>query len=186
MSETDFDAIICRTNAGVIDRAIEQCQSGAVVKVTITGGFGKLRKWAEAADRLRSGQSTDHPDLAAFKDWTAVQVHSKTDEGSDLRMMVNLIDNYGTGAIYQVVSTCIDGDSKDGKNANADVTCVTAHKSKGLEWDRVLINGDFSPPKDNEDGTPGTVSDFDLRLIYVAVTRARLHLDATNIAWAIN
>jgi superfamily I DNA/RNA helicase len=185
MSKTDFDAIICRTNAGVLDRAIEQTNAGAVVKVTITGGFGSLRKWAEAADRLMDGLSTDHSELAAFKNWESVQAHSKTDEGADLRMMVRLIDNYGTQAIYNVCDTCIDGDSKTGKNKLADVTVVTAHKSKGLEWDRVLINGDFSPPKDNEDGTPGKPSDQDLRLIYVACTRSRLHLDASAVAWAL-
>lgn len=71
---------------------------------------------------------------------------------------------------------------------HADVTISTAHKSKGLEWDRVVLNDDFVPiMKDGkmleiDVGAPSDVQDVirdpeDINLIYVAMTRARKKLE---------
>ena len=179
---TDFDAILCRTNAGVIAQAIEQHASGKTVKVTMSGGFGQLRKFVEAAEMLMNGESPwKFPALQAFNNWPDVQAHSTTDEGADLRSMVRLIDNYGTDAIVGMMSNCIDGADKKQRNKIADVTIITAHKAKGLEWNRVLIHSDFKPAK-SETGP----SDVDLKLMYVAVTRAKLYLDCTNLSWVFD
>ena len=57
------------------------------------------------------------------------------------------------------------------RETDADVTVVTAHRSKGLEWNTVRINDDFvdiTDPllnrRERED---------ELNLLYVSVTRAR-------------
>lgn len=179
---SDYDAILCRTNAGVISQAIEQAAQGKIVKVTMSGGFGELRKFCEAAEMLMNGETPyKYPALQAFNNWPDVQAHSQTDEGADLRPMVRLIDNYGIDAIVDMMARCIDGSDKKQKDKVADVTIITAHKSKGLEWNRVLIHSDFKPAK-SEDGP----SDADLRLMYVAVTRARLHLNATALDWVFD
>jgi superfamily I DNA/RNA helicase len=178
MSNDPFNAILCRTNAGVVEVAIREHEANRRVAVIITGGLDSLRKFAEAADELQSGQRTGFPALAAFKSWEEVTAYVEDEEGADLRPMVKLITRNGTGVIYDVCRKSARVDPRD-----ADVVVVTAHKSKGLEWDRVLIHNDFQPPKENEDGTPGEVRQDDLRLAYVAVTRARLFLDATSINW---
>ena len=179
---SNYDAILCRTNAGVIAQAIEQHAAGNVVKVTMSGGFGELRKFIEAATMLMDGQSPwKFPALQAFNNWPDVVDHSKTDEGAELRPMVRLIDNYGIDAINGMMTNCIDGAKKGERDKPCDVTVTTAHKSKGLEWDRVCIHNDFKPPKDG-----AAVRPDDLRLLYVAVTRARLYLDASAVNWAIN
>jgi hypothetical protein len=177
---SNYDAILCRTNAGVIAQAIEQHASGKTVKVTMSGGFGELRKWSEAATMLLNGESPwKFPALQAFNNWPDVQDHSKTDEGAELRPMVRLIDNYGVEAITGMMTNCIDGADRKKRNLPADVTIITAHKSKGLEWDRVLLHSDFTPAKTD----PEPPSETELRLFYVAVTRAKLHLDASALAW---
>lgn len=178
-NDSNFNAVLCRTNAGVVEVAIRENELGRRVAVLITGGLKGLRKFAEAADELQSGQRTGFPALAAFNSWEEVMAYVEDDEGRDLRPMVKLISKYGTQAIYDVCRNSARVDSRD-----ADVVVVTAHKSKGLEWDRVLIHNDFQPPKDNEDGTPGEVRQDDLRLMYVACTRARLYLDRSAIGWA--
>jgi superfamily I DNA/RNA helicase len=69
------------------------------------------------------------------------------------------------------------------------VTVSTAYKAKGREWPRVQIAADFLPPKDTDelgpDGSPlpGTVDSAEARLAYVAVTRARHHLDRGGLTW---
>ena len=50
-----------------------------------------------------------------------------------------------------------------------DLTITTAHKSKGLEWDCVYLADDFPICLSDDDNTPE-----ELRLFYVATTRARL------------
>lgn len=65
-----------------------------------------------------------------------------------------------------------------------DVTIATAHKSKGLEWDKVKIGDDFRGPSVNE--TTGEVEmpkPEELRLAYVATTRAKKELDPGSLGY---
>lgn len=173
----DFNAILCRTNAGVVEVAIRELADGKRVAVIITGGLDGLRKFAEGADNLMSGERAYDCPLAMFSDWPEALAYAETDEGADLRPMVRLIDKYGVEAIYGVCNAAMD----EHRRHDADIQVCTVHKSKGLEWDRVLIHNDFVMPKDG-----GAVPAQDLRLMYVAVTRARLHLDCSAINWAID
>jgi len=59
--------------------------------------------------------------------------------------------------------------------SQADLVISTAHKAKGREWDRVQLASDF-PARDRCD-------DADRKLLYVAVTRAKLVLDVTRCPW---
>jgi superfamily I DNA/RNA helicase len=170
---SEFDAILCRTNAEVIAQAIMALDAG--LKPAIVGGTSEIEKFTKAAAQLQGGKQTTHPDLVAFKSWGEVQEYAQEDEGRDLRVMVNLIDMHGTAAIMDICSTTVD--EKD-----ADVIVSTAHKAKGREWNRVKIAGDFRKP-DTENG--GTLSRPDAMLLYVTITRAKLILDMTAVMWII-
>jgi hypothetical protein len=58
-----------------------------------------------------------------------------------------------------------------------DVVVSTAHKSKGLEWDRVRISDDFRAPYEDKSGAMVWPEDDEYKLAYVAVTRAAKELD---------
>jgi superfamily I DNA/RNA helicase len=58
------------------------------------------------------------------------------------------------------------------EESRADLVLSTVHKAKGREWPRVAIADDFSPFRRMKHGRE-TVSREDVRLIYVALTRAR-------------
>ncbi|WP_086680037.1 UvrD-helicase domain-containing protein [Streptomyces pseudogriseolus] len=67
-----------------------------------------------------------------------------------------------------------------------DVLVTTAHKSKGLESERVRIADDFRGPEYNEHGNIKweTIPDDEaLRVAYVALTRATDVLDAGSLGW---
>ena len=65
-----------------------------------------------------------------------------------------------------------------------DVVITTAHRSKGLEWDSVRIGGDFWGPRINkETGEPEMPAPEELKLDYVAVTRAKKRLDPGTLDW---
>ncbi|HBZ9864419.1 TPA: UvrD-helicase domain-containing protein [Salmonella enterica subsp. houtenae] len=58
-----------------------------------------------------------------------------------------------------------------GVESDADITVCTAHRSKGLEWDRVSLHGDFADILDPE--MSESKRDDEINLLYVAATRAR-------------
>ena len=168
-------AILCRTNAGVIEEAMafHRAKTFAIV-----GGTDQIKRFAEAASDLMGGKRASwHADLGAFKNWDDVMDYVENDEGgSDLRSMVNLVDSFGVEAILQV---CANARPED----RAEVVLSTAHKSKGREWDHVVLGDDFEP---SEDKQGEGLSRSEAMLMYVAVTRAKLSLDCRSLAWAKN
>ncbi len=75
---------------------------------------------------MQDGRPTDHPDLLAFPSWSAVREYAEEEDGS-LKVLVKLIDDYGTADIIKAA------DSLAGEDA-AELIVSTAHKAKGREW----------------------------------------------------
>ncbi|MFE2181359.1 UvrD-helicase domain-containing protein [Streptomyces sp. NPDC059455] len=70
-----------------------------------------------------------------------------------------------------------------------DLLVATAHKAKGLESERVRIAGDFFTPKETPEGGidwDTIPDDEELRLAYVAVTRATDVLDMGSLGWVVD
>ena len=67
----------------------------------------------------------------------------------------------------------------------ADVVVSTAHRSKGLEWNHVSIGEDFLAPEPNlKTGELELPSAEELRLSYVATSRAKKSLSLGSLEWA--
>ncbi|MFG2948471.1 UvrD-helicase domain-containing protein [Streptomyces adustus] len=178
------DAVLCRTNIGAMAEVLRLLSSGH--RVALTRGGQQLTQLAHAARDLQSGRRTTHPELVLFPSWGELQDYAAHDPaGRDLQPFVDLVDTHGTDTILTAVQQLTD-------EANADVTVSTAHSAKGREWLTVRIGDDFPPPKDTDQNdaqgrpVPEPVSDTDARLAYVAVTRARHHLDLGGLAWINN
>ena len=74
--------------------------------------------------------------------------------------------------------------SLSGGDEGIDVVVTTAHRSKGLEWDNVKIYDDFWGPRiDKNTGETIMPSPEEMRLAYVAVTRAKKRLDPGALDW---
>ncbi|ROQ23610.1 UvrD-like helicase family protein [Streptomyces sp. PanSC19] len=175
------DAILCRTNVGAMKHVMTLLSAGA--RVALVGGGDSLRSLALAARQLQEGRSTSHPELVLFPTWGAVQDYAAYDpSGRDLQPLVDLVDTHGTDAVLNAVSHLA-------QESHAQVTISTAHKAKGREWERVKIGDDFPPPRDTDEQdaqgkpVPGPIDPSEARLAYVAVTRARLHLDIGGLSW---
>ena len=110
-----------------------------------------------------------------FANWSDVQEYVQDEGGSDLKVFVKLIDEYGVQTVMDVANKAVD-------EKYADIICSTAHKAKGREWKAVRIATDFREPV-NEDGTPSEPIRSECMLAYVAVTRAQLQLDRGGLAW---
>ncbi|WEH12206.1 UvrD-helicase domain-containing protein [Streptomyces sp. VNUA24] len=175
------DAVLCRTNIGAMTEVMRLLTEGR--RVALTRGAQALAALALAARDLQDGRPTTHPELVLFTSWGELQEYAEHDPaGCDLQPFVNLVDTHGPDAILAALSQLTD-------EKTADVTVSTAHSAKGREWPTVRIADDFPPPKDTgEHDTQGRpipepVNDTDARLAYVAVTRARHHLDLGGLSW---
>ena len=169
------DAVLCRSNADAMREVIGFLDTG--VPVALAGGGTTLERVSLAATDLKAGRRTSHPELFLFSSWQEVQEYAEQDSaGADLRAIVQLVDAHGPEEILAAVKRL-------SPEQDAAVTVSTAHKAKGREWDTVRIAGGFEAPPLDEDGAQLPLTLPEARLAYVAVTRARRHLDASGLAW---
>lgn len=164
------DAILCRTNA----RAMELLLSGLVQgeKVGLQADHAKLNRFVDAASLLKQGKRVvDVPELAWFNSWHDVHEYCETNDGSDIKPLVKLVDDHGTDPLKKALA-------KITPIERADYVISTAHKAKGLEWNRVHIEDDY---QFKINGLEHKISDEELRLLYVACTRAKVSLNIHHI-----
>ncbi|MEU2791186.1 UvrD-helicase domain-containing protein [Streptomyces sp. NPDC007100] len=169
------EAVLCRTNVGAMAEALHQLDSGR--RVAMAGGGATLRSLAVAARDLKAGKGTRHHELFLFTSWGELQDYAENDPaGADLLPWVDLIDDLGTETVLEAVDRL-------GDEGACEVTVSTVHKAKGREWSSVRIGEDFTEPEPDALGRPGPIPRGEARLAYVAVTRARHHLDNGSLAW---
>lgn len=163
------DCVLTRTNAEAVRRLLDALD--AERKPHLVGGGDDVLRFARAVVQLQAEGWTSHPDLACFSSWGEVQDYVEQDEqGADLSLLVRLVDQYGAEVIMDALERQVPED-------RADLVLSTAHKSKGREWARVQLGTDFPEGKTGE-----PLSDSELRLLYVAATRAKVELDITAVA----
>lgn len=160
-----YDAIICRTNAGVFTAAMECVLKG--IKVSMSKrNMEELKAIATGAMQLMSGVSCDYEPFAVFEYWAEVLDAVANDPGfEDLKTMVNIIEKYGVDEILSLSDKLVPA-----KMAQTQI--ITAHTSKGLEFNRVMIWNDYFEPEPDADGNPGEMAKGEIMLSYVAITRA--------------
>lgn len=164
------DAVLCRTNATAVMRLFQALDAGQ--RPHLVGGGDDVLRFANAALQLQDQGWTSYPDLACFRTWGEVQDYVEFDEqGQELALLVSLVDKYGADRIAEALEQQVP-------EHRADLVLSTTHKAKGREWPAVQIADDFPTP-DPDDGGP--LLPPELRLRYVAVTRAQHRLDATAL-----
>lgn len=170
----DPDVVLCRTNAATIDHAVRFLDDG--LKVCISGNvIVEVERFAKAALQLERFGNTSHEALSSFSSWKEVSdwATEDPDGAAEILLLVRLIDSRGAQWLLDLLKRCVD-------EPQADVVLTTAHRSKGCEWDRVMIDGGFHWfDPDAED--PKDPSPEELRLLYVAVTRAQVELDISAL-----
>ena len=166
------DCVLTRTNAAAVMTVLEAQADGRLA--ALVGGAAEVVAFARAAADLKDGRFVSHPELACFESWGEVVDYVANDEqGGELRLLVKLIDEFGVETIIRALDRTVP-------EAGADLIVSTAHKSKGREWDSVQLASDFATPKDG-----GELSPEELRLLYVACTRAKRELDVTRAPHAL-
>lgn len=170
--------VLCRTNAGVIEAAWEALQAGRTVGM-LKKVADDIKSMCNAAQQLQAGLQCDYPDLATFASWPEVVRYVETDPtAGDLAVFVRLVEKFGAAQLLRIAKQC-----KDVSRAKVDVTVMTGHRAKGLQYPQVKIGSDFREPVLDGEGNVQPLDPADLQLCYVAATRAVQHLDATSLSW---
>ena len=168
------DAILCRSNAGVIGNVLACVARG--VTCHVLGGTRELERVLEDVQRVKQGSVAHSAELLGFAAWKDVMTFAGKPEGEHLRSLVTLVQEYGEGTMLRALARC------EGEESTAQVVCSTAHKAKGREWSHVRVDPDFdsgllraaqtSPGRSREQRK--TSFEAEARLLYVALTRAKI------------
>jgi hypothetical protein len=169
LHDDQVDAVLCRTNAQVLVEVLTALEHGR--KVALVEGHAKeLLAFVNGAEKLQRHEKSTHRDLACFDTWAEVQEYVEADsDGSNLKVLVKIVDRFGCKQLIRILAYELVPERQ------ADVVVSTAHKAKGREWPRVRLAGDLTVERDEiTDELPVD----EMRLLYVAATRARDVLDA--------
>ncbi len=163
----DPDAFLCRTNARAMRAFLDTIAAGA--RPHLVGGGKELASFARAWIALRDDGFTPHPELSCFDSIAQVEDYVQADpQGSELALLVDLVTEHTP----EVLLEALDNQAPE---ATADQIISTAHKAKGREWPTVALADDFPDPEIRD------ISDEEMRLLYVAVTRAQNALDVSAV-----
>jgi len=164
------DAILCRKNVTALWQFAVGLEAGH--RAAIRMSPAEILAYADGADRLLAGQRAFRPAaFSLFETWSDAQAFARSAFGQDLLPVVRIVDELGTGYLRALAQRSAAQDA-------ADYVISTVHRAKGLEWKRVRVTNDFRLR--GADGNPMPDED-ELRLLYVAVTRAQHVLDISGL-----
>lgn len=179
-------AILCRFNAPLVSLCFAMIRKDIPAKIEgreVGEGLVKLaRRWkvkslVALADKLRTYEEREV--AKAIKKDNQARAAQIEDECATMRVLIENTTGKGGSTVEELV-VVINGLFSDDVAGSGVVTLCSAHKSKGLEWPRVMIYGrnKYMPcawavrpwQKEQEDN-----------LIYVALTRAMEELVDVSI-----
>lgn len=162
-----------RTNAALLSNAVDSIINGEKVSFEIDiGGFVRMLQSAEAL-YYNKMKGVKHESIIPFDCWDALKVESQDD--GELKRIANVVESKLAPQWISVLQSHVNPEVPD-------VIFTTAHKSKGREFEQVVLESDFKSPYNSEGEFTGLITE-EQNLLYVAVTRAIHKLeynDTTN------
>lgn len=155
---------IFRTNSALLVEAIDKLDKGLSVYIEVD--TTDLVRSIESCVALKEERKKDvkHDMFIGCDTWSDAILECKTN--LKMKQIVEMVVTNTHVRVLDLLSTYT-------KPEVYDVLFITAHKSKGLEWDNVVIADDY-PPAFNEGEYD--LEDQERNLQYVANTRARKNL----------
>ena len=162
---TQPDTVLARTNAYTITAVIDCLDQN--IKPHLVGGKNELIDMINGVQDLKNGKPSTVPDFFGFQTWDEVVSFEKNGEGEHLLTFVNLIESRGERQLMWALNHTSDEE-------DSDISISTAHKAKGREWAKVRLMDDFLTSKIKK---KNDIDFSELRLLYVAITRAREEIE---------
>jgi hypothetical protein len=132
--------------------------------------------------------------LRHWKSWAELQNYVEVEaEDSGVQPILSLIvqmeEQLSNHGFLDIVGSAEKNVLGEKEEHLADIILITAHQAKGLEWDRVIISGDFNPVYSNRHRVnSGKYWREEMCIFYMAVTRARkeLRVMAPAAEWIVS
>ncbi len=180
------EAVLCRSNAGVIRETLELLDENK--SVGVVGGTREAVQLLYACWDLYCDKKPRHPEIGMFRNWQELVIFSESEEGGGFKPVVGMVERYRAS----IKSLCYRLKNETVPEQEAEFVVSTAHKAKGREWDSVRIGQDFSPLAEEEQPErisangeiiPGVfkLNEEEANLQYVTVTRAKGHLNMAGL-----
>lgn len=173
----EHHARIYRTNRLLIREAM--MLRDRKIPFAIAGNLSDMADLVENCAAIADGKAhkVRHPMLRAYQDWSQLeQAAERGSDGREVTQAVRIVEEF-SGRLPDILAILRNEHPSD----NPRITLTTAHRSKGLEWDRVVLASDFDHVLGQ--ANPGTPTyDAEINLMYVAVTRARALLEV-QVEW---
>lgn len=167
------NAVICRTNAGVLDAAITLMENkGRRVKYFIDNAETLARDLMDAEDFRDGGKGKGV--FAPYSSWTEVMAEGQAGDKA-MDRIVNIVENDKTEEVMKIL------DHSENTEKTAELMIMTAHRSKGREFPFVKLGADWSNTDDMLDRwekartvskNQETLALEEYNALYVAYTRA--------------
>jgi superfamily I DNA/RNA helicase len=151
-----------RTNAALLSDAVNLISKG--LKVNLEIDIKDFLRKLESAVELKAGNMSKvkHEEFLAYDNWKELEDENPVGE---MGRIYNIVQS---GHHYEVIGVLTTHKNTD----NPDIIMTTAHKSKGREWDYVLLADDFPGVFDKSGAFVG-LDEMEQNLLYVALTRAK-------------
>lgn len=156
--------ILYRTNMALVLDAVDYLHAGKKVNLEIdVKDFTKL---LESAMELKNGnmKGVKHENLLPYASWYDFE-DEVTNSSSELSRVYTIVEDGDYERVIGMLKTQSNVDKPD-------LILTTAHKSKGREFDMVMLADDF-PSNFNSEGEWVGLNDMERNLLYVGATRAR-------------
>lgn len=155
---------IFRTNAGLISRAVSLIMQGVKVYCNIdTRKFENQLNSALALFEERM-QDVKDDDISLYSSWD--ELLESVRDVPELKRIAEIVE---AGETYKYLKALKQVTLN---KSSYDVLLTTAHKSKGMEWDNVIISDDFAPKPILCNESDEAYNQQEVNLFYVACTRA--------------
>lgn len=184
----DVDAVLTRTNLSAVSVLLDFFEKGKI-GLAQNVDFDEALKLIKAIDEFKDDQNKgkQHHLLRWFRDYEdLLEFREEYPNDRIILPALDLYENFGLHKLTSIIKTCQDAELK----GNYNFIVTTAHRAKGLEFDKVLLMDDFQTPF-SQDGviTEQSVRETDLeefRLLYVALTRAKKVLYVHHVQPILN
>lgn len=183
--------IICRTNSGLLTEAFDLLAGNLhaapdqkkTIRIELNLSLAELAAMLEDAHALkfRPDKSLQTDKLKLYQTWAEFCEDAKDD--AELGRLQKLVEERGDECL--IIADLLRNHENPHKSILADVKLITAHRSKGLEYDQVRLMDDF-PDANDPQMRERALSEDEINLLYVALTRAKRVLQPNSaLMWHI-
>jgi hypothetical protein len=164
---------IFRTNQDLVFSA--KFLTDQMLPISIVGDMSDLAGRLLSGWALRNGENhykINHPLISQYSTWSKFEEYALKNEHNEISQTYRIIieNDRRTPDIIRLLT--------NPGHANSKVQLVTGHRSKGLEFNDVVLSSDFD--RFLEKGPSQKNWDEEMNLLYVSVTRAMRTLDVKS------